>query len=104
MCDWLACWRLFCPTDSWQKDRDESEIWRECGAESMMAVMRGLVSVSLLMLLIMLSQESFREILAFFFEINRLGRVFEQIADGFFRALLHLLLEFPRQDFGVFTR
>ena len=52
---------------------------------------------------IMLSQESFREILAFFFEINRLGRVFEQIADGFFRALLHLLLEFPRQDFRVFT-
>ena len=68
-----------------------------------MAVMRGLVSVYLLMFL-MLSQESFREILAFFFEITRLGRVFEQIADGFFRVLLHLLLEFPRQDFGVFTR
>ena len=57
-----------------------------------------LVSVSLLMLL-MLSQESFREILAFFFEITRLGRVFEQIADGFFRVPLHLPLEFPSQGF-----
>ena len=37
-------------------------------------------------------------------EIARPGRVFEQIADGFFRVLLHhMLLEFPHQGFYIFT-
>jgi hypothetical protein len=72
----------------WCREHDGSDEW--------------LVSLSPLMLLL-LSQKYFREILAFFFEVTRLGRVFGQIADGFFRVLLHLLLEFPHQDFGVFT-
>jgi hypothetical protein len=47
------------------------------------------------------SQESFQEILAFLFEVIRLGCAFEQIADGFIYVLSYLLLDPARQGVRI---
>ena len=102
MCDSLVCWRLFRPTERRRKDRDESEYGESVGVERHDGCDEGLVRASLLMLL-MLSQESFQEILAFSLRSPDLMECLSRLPTASFAVSFNLLMEFPRQASGVFT-